>query len=110
MRFPSGILASCNTSYGANMDGFVRVHGSKGMLHLEPAFSYQGIRLQTKIQGEDPIDDQTTYKDPAQFVREADYFAECVAQNKDPKTDGHEGLRDMQYMAQIYKSAGRSLG
>ena len=38
MRFPSGIVATCNTSYGANMPGFVRVHGSKGVLHLEPAF------------------------------------------------------------------------
>ncbi len=34
MRFPSGIIASCNTTYGANMPGFYRVHGSKGMMHV----------------------------------------------------------------------------
>jgi len=45
-----------------------------------------------------------------QFVREADYFADCVFQNKEPKTNGEEGLRDMQYMAEILKTGGRTLG
>jgi predicted dehydrogenase len=110
MRFPSGVVASCNTTYGANMPGFYRVHGSKGMLHMEPAFSYEGIHLKAEIQGEAPIDMQEPGKDPVQFVREADYFADCVFQNKEPKTNGEEGLRDMQYMAEILKSGGRTLG
>jgi predicted dehydrogenase len=110
MRFPSGIIATCSTTYGADMPGFIRVHGSKGMLHLEPAFSYEGIHLAAHLQGEPPIDDLNPAKDPAQFVREADYFAECVQENKDPKSNGEEGLRDMQYMAAIYKSCGRTLG
>ena len=45
MRFPSGIVASCNTTYGANMDGFFRVHGSKGWLEVDSAFVYEGLRL-----------------------------------------------------------------
>ena len=110
MRFPSGVVASCNTTYGAPMDGFIRVHGSKGVLHMEPAFSYQGIHLKADINGQPPVDDLSTEKDPAQFTREADYFAECVFQDKEPKSDGEEGLRDMKYMAAIYKSSGRSLG
>jgi predicted dehydrogenase len=110
MRFPSGIVATCTTTYGANMPGFYRVHGSKGMLHMEPAFSYQGLHLKAEIRGEDPIDEPNTEKDPAQFVREADDFAECVFNNKEPKANGQEGLRDMQLMEKIYKSAGRSLG
>jgi predicted dehydrogenase len=32
MRFPSGILATCNTTYGANMPGYFHVYGSKGWL------------------------------------------------------------------------------
>lgn len=110
MRFPSGIVAACNTTYGANMPGFFRVHGSKGMIHMEPAFAYQGLHLTAKMEGEPPIDEQNTETDPYQFVLEADYFADCAMQNKDPKTSGEEGLRDMQYMVQIYKSAGRTLG
>ena len=38
MKFPSGILASCNTTYGANMEGCYRVHGSKGWLEVDSAF------------------------------------------------------------------------
>ena len=32
MKFPSGIVASCNTTYGASMTGYFLVHGAKGML------------------------------------------------------------------------------
>ncbi len=110
MRFPSGILAACNTSYGARMEGFYKVHGSKGILHVEPAFAYQGLHLRAEIQGQPPIDEPNPATDPSQFVREADYFAECVWNDTDPKTDGREGLRDMQYMAEIFKSCGRTLG
>ncbi|MBV8570517.1 MAG: Gfo/Idh/MocA family oxidoreductase [Acidobacteriaceae bacterium] len=110
MRFPSGVVASCNTTYGANMPGFFRVHGSKGMIHMEPAFAYEGIRLKAEIHGQAPVDQSEEEKDPAQFVREADYFAVCVFSNQEPKTNGQEGLRDMQHMEQIYKSAGRTMG
>ncbi|HWF48970.1 MAG TPA: Gfo/Idh/MocA family oxidoreductase [Bryobacteraceae bacterium] len=110
MKFPSGVLASCNTTYGANMPGFYRVHGSKGMIHVEPAFGYQGLHLKAQIKGEPPIDDLNTDKDPAQFVIEADYFSDCVLNDKEPKTDGEEGLRDMQLIAKIYQSAGLKLG
>jgi predicted dehydrogenase len=110
MKFPSGVVASCNTTYGANMPGFYRVHGSKGMIHVEPAFAYQGLHLKAEIKGEPPIDDLNTDKDPAQFVIEADYFSDCVLNDKEPKTDGEEGLRDMQLMAKIYQSAGLKLG
>jgi predicted dehydrogenase len=110
MRFPSGILASCNSTYGAQMNGYFRVHGSKGVIDMEPAFGYQGQHLKAKIQGQPEIDEPNPNKDPSQFVTEADYFAQCVFDDTEPKSDGQEGLRDMQYMADIYHSCGRSLG
>ncbi len=110
MRFPSGIVASCNTTYGAPMEGFFRVHGSKGTLHMEPAFSYQGIRLRTNIKGQDATDELSPVKDPGQFATQADYFAQCVFMDKEPRSSGQEGLRDMKYMEAIYHSAGLKLG
>ncbi len=110
MKFPSGVVASCNTTYGAEMPGFFRVHGSKGMIHMKPAFAYQGLHLKAEIEGEPPIDEPNNEKDPYQFVLEADDFAECILQNKEPKANGEEGLRDMQWMAAIYKSAGIKMG
>jgi predicted dehydrogenase len=92
------------------MSGFYRVYGSKGILELESAFSYQDLHLKAQIGGEPPIDEPNTEKDPAQFVREADHFARCVFDNKEPKSNGEEGLRDMRYMAEIYKSCGLRMG
>jgi predicted dehydrogenase len=105
MKFPSGIVASCNTTYGANMNGYYRVHGSKGMLELLPAFGYQGLHLTAEI-GQQKIDQPEAGHDPEQFTVQADYFADCVFQNKEPKTDGEEGLRDTMLMSKIYQSAG----
>jgi predicted dehydrogenase len=100
MKFPSGILASCNTSYGSDMNGFYRVHGSKGMIELSPAFGYEGIRMTSPIDMPDP------QSGVEQFTVEGDYFANCIWNNKEPKSDGEEGLRDMKLMSRIYQSAG----
>jgi predicted dehydrogenase len=109
MKFPSGIVANCATSYGANLGTFFRVHGTKGMLLGEPAWGYEGLRLVTRIQGEQPTDEPNPERHPAQFVREADHFAECIFQNKEPKTPGEEGLRDVKLIAEIYRSCGRKV-
>ncbi len=106
MKFPSGIVASCNTSYGAQMDGYYRVHGSKGVIQLQPAFGYQGLHLTAQLDGHRQLDEPSPEHDPAHFVRMADYFANCIAENKTPKGDGEEGLRDMQLMSDIYTAAG----
>jgi predicted dehydrogenase len=104
MKFPSGIVAGCNTTYGANMPGTYRVHGSKGYLNLEPAFAYEGIHLTAHIQGEPPLYQPNPERDPIQFQREADHFAQCITNNQDPKPTGEEGLRDMKLMMDIYNS------
>jgi predicted dehydrogenase len=111
MKFPSGALASCNTTYGASMNGFYRVHGSMGYLYAEPAFSYQGLHLTGMISNPDggkpiSLDEPNTAQDPSQFTTQADYFSDCVLQDKTPKTAGEEGLLDMQYMSKIYQSCG----
>jgi predicted dehydrogenase len=107
MKFPSGAVASCNTTYGANMPGFYRVHGNRGMIHMEPAFGYEGLRLTARIQGEPAIDEPSTEKDPAQFTREADHLVDSIVSGKEPKISGQEGLLDMKYMTEIYRSSGR---
>jgi predicted dehydrogenase len=111
MKFPSGVLASANTTYGAPMEGFYRVHGSLGFLHMEPAFGYQGLHLTAHYAdpaGGKPIiiDEPNPNRDPSHFVTEADYFSSCILDDKTPKTAGEEGLLDMQYMSKIYESCG----
>jgi predicted dehydrogenase len=105
MRFPSGIVASCTTTYGANMAGYFRVYGSKGWLEVDNAFVYEGLRLRADYQGTQ-IDELNPARDPSQFQAEAEHFSHCVQTNQQPQTPGEEGLKDMQYISQIYKSAG----
>ena len=82
MRFPSGVLAACNTTYGGNMPGFFRVTGSKGLLEMAPAFAYEGITMKMTRQGMPPEEKTNPAKDPAQFATQADYFSDCVRNNR----------------------------
>ena len=107
-QFPSGAVASCQTSYGVAMPGYFHVRGSKGTLHMEPAFNYDGLRFAARINGQAPIDQASQYRDPAQFALETDHLAECILRDKTPKSDGEEGLRDMRLMMELYKSCGRA--
>lgn len=110
MRFPSGIVASCNSTYGGDMNGYYRVHGSKGVLTLEAAFGYQGQHLTAHLyEGDQHLDEPAQEKDPSHFVRMASHFSDCIVSNTRPRTPGEEGLRDMQLMSDIYKSAGLTL-
>jgi predicted dehydrogenase len=107
-QFPSGIEASCTTTYGAQMPGFYRVYGAKGWLQVDN-FGYDGLRLTAEFrggQGKVTLDELNTEKDPEQFVRQVDHFSECVRTGRRPDTPGEEGLRDMEYMQAIYRSAG----
>jgi len=104
MKFPSGIVASCNTTYGANMDGFYRVHGSKGWIEVDSAFSYEGLRLRADYPLTQ-LDELNPARDPSQFLAEAEHFSHCIQNGLEPRSPGEEGLRDMRYITQIYRSA-----
>ena len=107
--FPSGIEATCTTTYGAQMPGFYKVYGAKGWLEVDN-FGYDGLRLRAEFRDAKDavvkVDEANTEKDPKQFVRQVDHFSGCVRTGKTPDTPGEEGLRDMEYMRDIYKAAG----
>lgn len=104
MKFPGGVLASCTCTYGSPMTGYFRVRGSRGTLMMEPAFNYDKLHLSGQFEGGEPLDFAPDERDPAHFLREADHLADCILQNKEPKSSGQEGLRDMELMARIYRA------
>jgi predicted dehydrogenase len=108
MKFPSGIVASCTTTYGANMSGYFRVYGSKGWLEVDQAFVYEGLHLRAQFSGT-KLDEPNPSRDPSQFQAEAEHFSNCILNNQEPQSPGEEGLRDMRYITQIYRSAGISI-
>lgn len=114
MRFPSGVVASCVTTYGASMPGYYKVFGSKGWLEVD-SFSYQNQHLLANYRsasGATPttIDETNHEPDPTHFVRQIDHFSLCIRENRTPDTPGEEGLKDMQHIQSIYKAAGITLG
>ena len=108
IRFPSGIVASCTTTYGASMPGYFRVYGSKGWLQVDQAYVYEGLRLRGEFQGT-KLDELNPARDPSHFQAEAEHFSYCVQNGLEPQSPGEEGLRDMRYITAIYRSAGISI-
>jgi predicted dehydrogenase len=105
MCFPSGIVAACNTPYGAAMTGYFIVHGSKGWIEASPAFNYDGEHLRAEF-GDTKLDEPNPARDPSHFQAQAEHFSHCIQNGIEPKTPGEEGLRDMRYITEIYRSAG----
>src|SRR5580693_8851633 len=70
MPFPSGIVASCATTYGANMPGYFKVYGSKGWLQVDNAFVYEGLHLRAQL-GSETLDEPNPARDPSHFQAEA---------------------------------------
>jgi predicted dehydrogenase len=105
MKFPSGVLASCGCSYGSRGPSYVSVHAEKGTLEMNPAFGYEGMHLRGDAGGK-PIDLLSSGKQPFGFVLEAEHFADCIRNNKEPESPGEEGLKDMVAIEAIYKAAG----
>ena len=102
LRFPSGVLANCTSSYGYAGQNHYRVVGTEGWLELDPATSYRGLRMRVHRanvteERELPVRDH--------FALEMDHFSECVMENKEPLTPGEEGLRDLRVMMAIYEAA-----
>jgi predicted dehydrogenase len=102
LRFPSGILANCTSSYGYSGQNRYRVVTTKGWLELEPATNYNGLRMYVH---HDNITEERMLPERDHFALEMDHMSSCVMENKEPLTPGEEGLRDLTIMMGIYEAA-----
>ena len=106
LRFPSGLLAVCNSGYAAHSTQLARLEGSQSWAELSPSFAYNGLKLRSNklIEGHDVVM-EPTIEAKDQFALEMDHMAECVMKNRQPHTPGEEGLQDQRLMEAIYESA-----
>lgn len=102
LKFPSGALGQCTSSYGYAGQNRIRVIGTKGWVELEPATGYTGARLRMRIGGQLAERD---IQPRDHFAMEMDHLSDCVMNNTEPLTPGEEGLRDLKYMMAIYEAA-----
>ena len=102
LRFPSGALANCTSSYGFAGQNRYRVIATKGWFELEPATSYAGLRMRVR-KGNALEERMLPVRD--HFAMEMDHLSGCVMEGKEPLTPGEEGLRDLTLMMAIYEAA-----
>jgi predicted dehydrogenase len=102
LRFPSGVLANCTSSYGYAGQNHYRVVGTEGWLEMDPATSYRDLRMRVHRRN---VTEERELPQRDHFALEMDHMAGCVMENKEPLTPGEEGLRDLKIMMAIYEAA-----
>lgn len=102
LRFPSGVLANCTSSYGYSGQNHYRLVGTEAWLELEPATSYRGLRMRVHRRN---VTEEVELPERDHFALEMDHMSACVMENKEPLTPGEEGLRDLKIMMAIYEAA-----
>ncbi len=106
LKFPSGYVATCTTSYDVHKSQFFRLEGTRAWADMSPAYGYHGNHLKwSHLDGEAESEITPHIEEKDQFALEMDHFAECVLNGKIPRTPGEEGLKDHRIMEAIYESA-----
>lgn len=99
MGFPSGVIASCATTYNFNNFERLYVVGDKGFVELSPAYGYGSIKGRTH-KGEMSWDTSKMHQ-----TWQMDAMADAILNGKpDFNATGEEGLKDMKVIDAIYKS------
>ena len=96
MKFPSGAIASCSTSYTSNFNRFYAAMEG-GWMTIDNAYGYGG---QDGKSSKGPIANPESNMWAAQM----DDFSLCVQEDRPSKVSGEEGLRDVRIMEAIYES------
>lgn len=103
LRFDRGRVAAFATSFNASDVGEYRIVGTKGQLHVDPAYAYsQGLAYELTVNG------KTTRKRIGrrdQFAAELLYFSDCILNHRSPEPSGEEGMQDVRIVEALYESA-----
>jgi predicted dehydrogenase len=109
LRFDGKRLATFVSSFNASDVGEYRVVGTKGQLHVDPAYEYaEGLEYELTI-GEKKTKIRVPKRD--QFSPELLYFSDCILKDRLPEPSGESGMQDIRIIEALYKSAktGRSV-
>ena len=103
LRFDGERLASFVTSFNADDVGEYRIVGTKGQLHVDPAYYYaEGLEYELTIDGK-ATRKRLGKRD--QFAPQLLYFSDCVLKNRKPEPSGEEGMQDVRIVQALYESA-----
>lgn len=102
LRMPGGRLAQFTVSYiTAGVDSLI-IAGTKGSIHMSPAYGFNKKREQTVLIGGEESRDSFAATD--QFGGEMRYFSDCILHDREPEPDGEEGMADLRVIDGILRA------
>lgn len=102
LRFPGNRLAQFTVSYYANSVDSLTVSGTKGSIHMDPAYGFGDAMEQHVTIGEKKS--HASFKPTDQFGGEMRYFSDCILEDRDPEPDAEEGLADLRVIEGIVEA------
>lgn len=103
LRFPEGQVAQLTVCMGASALSTYSVLGTRGELHVSPAFGYESeVKIQLSVDGQS---EQHRFPARDQFAPELIYFSRCVLTDTEPEPSGEEGLLDLRVCQAAFESA-----
>lgn len=99
MKFPSGMTASCVTTYGFNGREDFTAYCTTGRFGMKPCFGYSNLAGWTS-DSKIPL----SFPQTDHFVNEMDAFSLAIINEKPFEPSGAVGLRDLVVIEAIYRS------
>jgi glucose-fructose oxidoreductase len=103
LRFDGERVAAFVTGFNATDVASYRIVGSKGQIHVDPAYEYaEGLEYELTIAGKST---RKRIGKRDQFAPQLLYFSDCIQKGRDPEPSGEEGMQDVRIVEALYKSA-----
>ena len=103
LRFGDDRVASFVTSFNAGDVSSFDLVGTKGSLHVDPAYEYaEGLSYTLTVDGR-KTRKQGGKRD--QFAPELLHFSDCILNDREPEPSGEEGMQDVRIVQALYRSA-----
>ena len=103
LRFDGGRVAAFVTSFNAADVGEYRIVGTRGDLHVNPAYEYaEGLGYELTVNGKKT---RVRGRKTDQFAPELLYFSDCILNDREPEPSGEEGMQDVHIVQALYQSA-----
>jgi predicted dehydrogenase len=103
LRFDGERVAAFVTSFNSAAVASYRIVGTKGQLHVDPAYEYaEGLAYELTVNGKT---ERKRIGRRDQFAPELLYFSDCLLKDRMPEPSGEEGLQDVRIVQALYESA-----
>ncbi|WP_242181870.1 Gfo/Idh/MocA family oxidoreductase [Sphingomonas sp. CARO-RG-8B-R24-01] len=102
LRMPGDRLAQFTVSYYTNNIDSLIIAGTKGSIHMSPAYGFGMGIAQTRRIGDETTEE--TFKTTDQFGGEMRYFSDCILNDREPEPDAEEGVADLRVIEGIVRA------